>query len=443
MVNQTKPPQTKEIIKMFLVGEAQYVDLNETEQTVEIGFKDNCEGDYDVVTGHRSISVECNVGRRRKVEISNVDVYFTDVRIGSTTQLEKLDVKNNANDKLYLQLGAQEEKQIQGYWHVFKLDEVEEKRYTIHGTKTGNNTNEIQVVNIGFLQGCGHGHLKTIVDSDGTVVQCTRRADILPDELFHTGADFEEPLIGRLGSVRDVALAGQDLGAGFQEKRPLAFNVTVERVGTSGAQDGLKDDDALRTDDGHDSRFVHFIDLSKNSNGLLGGDLNRRGDLSEMELEQQYVVQNLTLRGEGKNVDARHYTVQHVNETEDFQMSRKCRGKIEAMEMVGGVMMKCSVGKETMVINIPGYHKLESNAGYINYVQSDGPAVDAGKMYFHGNGDLIKEMTRVIPGRSGESDVHVLEVMIASHLRYITEDKNNGTNTGYQTVDASFSVGKP
>ena len=432
----------KEFMKVVLVGNHEYINLNQSHQILEVGTKSKCDGNIKVTSENNRFSFKC-VNSEHGLDLVYLGKEDTDIEIKTHTRQVKLVEKQNKHDKIYIHLtGVQNS--VNPYRNVVipirkNSNAVREREVFI------DNINQmegfISVVDVGiYATSCRNNSLGKYIDTNGTVVYCRRRADILPDEydqeLFSTpvkGSSSESvTLLGSHtnleGSVeRDTANLENEIDGEFMEvkgqaRKELQIKVVSENV--SSTDKGAKNAHELLRNDTKTFPASQLKVIGGNGGVSMDtdDDLPGRGDLSIQEYAEASVVKDEAVQHTVKS-DTHEYNKEsgvrrldvEVNKTVDIKVGNDCTGKVEVLETDGNVIVKCTVGRDTFEINLVGLYQKGSDRLQDSPIKS--------RVTRH-EGSVISSHEVMLKAKGKDSPNHLLiqQVEYASQKRYIREN---------------------
>ena len=442
----------KEFMKIVLVGNHEYITLNQSHQILEVGTKSKCDGNIKVTSENNRFSFKC-VNSEHGLDIVYLGKEDTDIEIKTHTRQVKLVEKQNKHDKIYIHLtGVQNS--VNPYRNVVipirKISNAVREREVFI-----DNINQmegfISVVDVGiYATSCRNNSLGKHIDTNGTVVYCRRRADILPDEydqeLFSTpvkGSSSESvSLLGSHtkldGSVeRDTVnleneIDGEFMEAKGQVRKELMIKVVSENV--SSIDKGAKNAHELLRNDTitFPASQLKVVGVNSGVSMDTDDDLPGRGDLSIHEYAEASVVKDEAVQHTVKS-DTHEYNMEsrvrrldvEVNKTVDIKVGNDCTGKVEVLETDGNVIVKCTVGGDTFEINLVGLYQKGSDR------LQDSPIKT--RVTRH-EGSVISSHEVMLKAKGKDSPNHLLiqQVEYASQKRYIRENgSESNLKVGY------------
>ena len=455
--NKTLKQQTignvsNDVMRIVLIGNHEYININQSSELIEIETRDRCEGNIKVTSENDRLSIKCAESESGLdiVYIGNKD---TNIEIKTHTRLKEIKRGESAHDKVYIHLGGFKQTITDRKRGVVvvpvrrNISQIEERFVYVNGMKERISENVFRVVDIGIRQtGCADNSLGKYNTEDGTVIYCgRRRADILPEEYDREssgllGKEFERKTITltgsqiRLGSNQESSEIGQrgGLDGEFIEsendvKKELQFKVTSINVSEEhnyieNRSDLSKNDSRTFSSSVLRVTGEDLNEIESNENGSEEDRGPTRGDLSIAEYDRS--VQD---ESNGKNAinssnnaaltdSAIKQLNVEVNESVDIDVGNNCKGKVEVMESDGQVIVKCTVGGEIFEINLIGLYQKSSDE------------LQKGQ-----TSDMIteKEATNSelrIRGEDNKVPDHLLiqEVDYASHMRYLNKPETGG-----------------
>ena len=465
--NKSVQPQTignisNDVIKIVLIGNHEYINLNQSDDLIDIQTKDRCEGNIKVTSENGRLSIKC-VESQSGLDIVYIGKQDTNIEIKTHTRLKKITSGESTHDKVYIHLGGFKQTIRDGRRGIVvipvrrNITQVEERLVYVNGMKEKGSENVVRIVDIGIRQtGCADNSLGKYTTEDGTVIYCgKRRADILPEEYDQessdlVGKEFQRQTITLTGSQVRVESneSGPDVGVGnnargsetnqvigldgefnasgnSELKKALQFKVTSmnvsEKENISENRSGLSKNDS-RT---FSSSILRVTGRDQNETEFSENEEDRgptRGDLSIAEYDKsvqdesnrQNIVEssNNAALTEGAT---RQLNVE-VNKSVDIDVGNNCKGKVEVMESDGQVIVKCTVGGDIFEINLVGLYQKSSNK-----LQS-GQTSDSIIEKEAANNELK------IRGEDNKLPDHLLiqEVEYASHMRYLNKPESGG-----------------
>ena len=455
--NKTLKQQTignvsNDVMRIVLIGNHEYININQSSELIEIETRDRCEGNIKVTSENDRLSIKCAEAESGLdiVYIGNKD---TNIEIKTHTRLKEIKRGESAHDKVYIHLGGFKQTitcRKRGVVVVpvrRNISQIEERLVYVNGMKERIRENIVRVVDIGIRQtGCADNSLGKYTTEDGTVIYCgRRRADILPEEYDREssgllGKEFERKTITltgsqiRLGSNEESPDIGQrrELNGEFiasrnEAKKELQFkvtsiNVSEEHNNIENRSDLSKNDSRTFSSSVLSVSGKELNEIESNENGNEEDRGPTRGDLSIAEYDRS--VQD---ESNGKNAinssnnaaltdSAIKQLNVEVNESVDIDVGNNCKGKVEVMESDGQVIVKCTVGGDIFEINLVGLYQKSSDE------------LQKGQ-----TSDMIteKEATNSelrIRGEDNKVPDHLLiqEVDYASHMRYLNKPETGG-----------------
>ena len=431
-----------EFMKIVLVGNHEYITLNQSHQILEVGTKSKCDGNIKVTSENNRFSFKC-VNSEHGLDIVYLGKEDTDIEIKTHTRQVKLVEKQNKHDKIYIHLtGVQNS--VNPYRNVVipirkNSNAVREREVFI------DNINQmegfISVVDVGiYATSCRNNSLGQYIDMNGTVVYCRRRADILPDEydqeLFSTpvkGSSSESvTLLGAHTNLdssveRDTVNLENEIDGEFMEvkgqvRKELQIKVVSENV--SSTDKGAKNAHELLRNDTKTFPASQLKVIGGNGGVSMDRDDNLpgRGDLSIQEYSEASVVKDEAVQHTVK-LDTHEYNKEsgvrrldvEVNKTVDIKVGNDCTGKVEVLETDGNVIVKCTVGGDTFEINLVGLYQKGSDRLQDSPIKS--------RVTRH-EGSVISSHEFMLKAKGKDSPNHLLiqQVEYASQKRYIREN---------------------
>ena len=436
------------IEKVILLAAAKYINLNKSGQSLELDFEDHCKGNYNVIARNRNVRVICSE-RMQGVEFEYIGSESTDIEVKTTVRHEQVSAGSRRRDKVFIQLGGflENEQSNRRTIEIHRTDSYidvlknRSKTISVNNFSGSLDSNYINVVEIGIKKTCNSGGISKYVDEEGTIVYCSRRADILP-EYDDGDEDGNEVILGKFSNGRNM-----DNG----RKHPQ-IAVTEERI------DGNdKEDDSVSQNVNNNNVA---IDVTDNSNqfseraNLTAVDNfddfvpRRRGDLAIEEVygkdftssyQTHRSIIPLVKYGDSskrpfygstnkandapKNPVGRNIIDYDIDThgSLDMNLGNNCKGKIEAMEVEDGVIVKCSVGGEDFQINLVGFGRKNQQNSWSDFqLQND----DSTRFrYYQNDGNFIAETESVVPRKGGKpgDKMTIHEVYYASRKRKINE----------------------
>ena len=432
----------KEFMKIVLVGNHEYITLNQSHQILELETKSKCDGNIKVTSENNRFSFKC-VNSEHGLDIVYLGNEDTDIEIKTHTRQVRLVEKQNKHDKIYIHLtGVQNS--VNPYRNVVipirkNSNAVREREVFI------DNINQmegfISVVDVGiYAASCRNNSLGKYIDTNGTVVYCRRRADILPDEydqeLFSTpvkGSSSESvTLLGSHTNLdssveRDTVNLENEIDGEFMEvkgqvRKELKIKVVSESV--SSTDKGAKNAHELLRNDTKTFPASQLKVIGGNSGVSMDtdDDLPGRGDLSIQEYAEASVVKDEAVQHKVKS-DTHEYNKEsgvrrldvEVNKTVDIKVGNDCTGKVEVLETDGNVIVKCTVGGDTFEINLVGLYQKGSDRLQDSPIKS--------RVTRH-EGSVISSHEVMLKAKGKDSPNHLLiqQVEYASQKRYIREN---------------------
>ena len=432
----------KEFMKIVLVGNHEYITVNQSHQILEVGTKSKCDGNIKVTSENNRFSFKC-VNSEHGLDLVYLGKEDTDIEIKTHTRQVKLVEKQNKHDKIYIHLtGVQNS--VNPYRNVVipikkNSNAVREREVFI------DNINQmegfISVVDVGiYATSCRNNSLGQYIDMNGTVVYCRRRADILPDEydqeLFSTpvkGSSSESvTLLGAHTNLdssveRDTVNLENEIDGEFMEvkgqvRKELQIKVVSENV--SSTDKGAKNAHELLRNDTKTFPASQLKVIGGNGGVSMDTDDNLpgRGDLSIQEYSEASVVKDEAVQHTVK-LDTHEYNKEsgvrrldvEVNKTVDIKVGNDCTGKVEVLETDGNVIVKCTVGGDTFEINLVGLYQKGSDHLQDSPIKS--------RVTRH-EGSVISSHEVMLKAKGNDSPNHLLiqQVEYASQKRYIREN---------------------
>lgn len=407
--------------KIFFISRAQFVNINKTQQSIDIGFIRKCGSNYNVASHGKHLRITCQHGRYGAIDLEFHNEEATDIEVSTTVRLEKHDDKENAFDKIFIQLGGIKQYISNNVAHLSlnQKDNSVNNIVFVNGLSDSKDDTHIKVVEIGIKKSCKDGTLDKYVDLDGTFVFCQRRADILPEDNGYEmnitptiNKDiFEHPVLTstRIPELSVNTGSGEYIEARSLDKKTGNFTVTSETVDGSGKAILAPVIDTSRSIPAHKifnrDKLVKFEGAETN---LGYGTNERRADVSVEEVYRDYSsnLQQHTYTNpkSSPNEPLMHFDTSdgekhrrvdlHINESLEINVGNNCKGKIEAMETDSGVMVKCTVGGETLELNLVGFGKIgsgQSHGQFLPNVQND-ESVKLNVIYSGENGFITEKM---------------------------------------------------
>ena len=441
------------VIRIVLIGNHEYVNLNQSNELIEIETKERCEGNIKVTSESDRLSIKC-VEAESGLDIVYIGSEDTNIEIKTHTRLKQIRRGESTHDKVYIHLGGFKQTITDGKRGVVvvpvrrNLSEVEERLVYVNGMKERINESVVRIVDVGIRQtGCADNSLGQYMTEDGTVIYCgRRRADILPEEYDRgssglAGKEFEREILTVTGSQNQLGskvesinigqvsgLDGEFIATTNEVKKELHFKVTSRNV--SQEQTNLDNRSDL-------SRNVNRT-FSSSVLRVTGKDVNEteskhnvseedkgptRGDLSIAEYDKSVkdeAKQGRTVSSSSSTAVTENGIRQlnvEVNETVDIDVGNNCKGKVEVMESDGQVIVKCTVGGDIFEINLVGLYQKSSDK--LNEQSKD----------------LITEKETETTNKqlkaTGEENkipdhLFIQEVEYASHMRYLDKQGSGG-----------------
>ena len=432
----------KEFMKIVLVGNHEYINVNQSHQILEVGTKSKCDGNIKVTSENNRFSFKC-VNSEHGLDLVYLEKEDTDIEIKTHTRQVKLVEKQNKHDKIYIHLtGVQNS--VNPYRNVVipirrNSNAVREREVFI------DNINQmegfISVVDVGiYATSCRNNSLGKYIDTNGTVVYCRRRADILPNEydqeVFSTpvkGSSSESvTLLGSHTNLdgiveRDTVNLETEIDGEFMEvkgqvRKELQIKVVSENV--SSTDKGAKNTNELLRNDTKTFPASQLKVIGGNSGVSIdtADNLPGRGDLSIQEYAEAAVVKDEAVQHTVK-LDTHEYNKEggvrrldvEVNKTVDIKVGNDCTGKVEVLENDGNVIVKCTVGGDTFEINLVGLYQKGSDHLQDSPIKS--------RVTRH-EGSVISSHEVMLKAKGKDSPNHLLiqQVEYASQKRYIREN---------------------
>ena len=464
--NESVQPQTignisNDVIKIVLIGNHEYINLNQSDDLIDIQTKDRCEGNIKVTSENGRLSIKC-VESQSGLDIVYIGKQDTNIEIKTHTRFKEITSGESTHDKVYIHLGGFKQTIRDGRRGVVvipvrrNITQVEERLVYVNGMKERISENVVRIVDIGIRQtGCADNSLGKYTTEDGTVIYCgKRRADILPEEYDQqssdlVGKEFQRQTITLTGSQVRVESNGRgpDVGVGnnargsetdqvigldgvfiassnSELKKALQFKVTSmnvsEKENISENRSGLSKNDSRTF-----SSSILRVTGSQNETEFSENEEDRgptRGDLSIAEydksVQDESNRQNIVESSNNADLSegaTRQLNVE-VNKSVDIDVGNNCKGKVEVMELDGQVIVKCTVGGDIFEINLVGLYQKSDNE-LQNEQTSDsisGTAATNNELRIRGEDDKLPD--------------HLLiqEVEYASHMRYLNKPESGG-----------------
>ena len=463
-IQQIASEHEHDVKRIVLIGNHEYVTLDQSHQTVEIESKTQCDNNFKITSENNRLSVKC-VDADHGLNIVYMGVEDTDIEIKTYSRLEKVAEKQNLHDKIYIHLTGLKHNINEDHSKVSILPvretvtAVEEQVVFVSNVKEDFDENHISIVDIGIRQtNCKNNSLGQYTDSEGTVVYCRRRADILPDDYDNETSSAKEAmrefitLIGSMGSnvENDSVNLGNRIDGEFMESKgrsakELRFKVVSENVSTE--ETGIVGPSLLLRN--HTGTFpssllkvLKGVGNENDSNSYFDKEdrLPERGDISIQEYDESLTIQdeakqsNVTLKTPGPVTGNKTKRLNvEVNKTVDIKVSNDCTGKVEVMESDGNVIVKCTVGGDTFEINLVGLYQTSSDNLQDQPIKTEvtknkGSLITTNELRLKAKGNVIPD--------------HLLiqHVKYASHKTYIGE-KDSKSNITLNHLNVISSEG--
>lgn len=461
--------QKKENVKkIILVGRAQFVTVNKTEQSINIGFIENCLGNYNVVGGEKSVRVGCVDKRSEVPELEIYTLDSSDIEVSTSVKLEKHDI-DNRHDKVHIQLGGIQQRVDTNVTllttNSTRGNLTRNGVVFVDGLVESTDDMHIKVVEIGIKEICRGGEIDKYVDEEGTIVYCQRRADILPEESgyydydqnFGFSSEVSQEPGQNLENINNMTESSHHSGVfveGKNDNKKFQVRVTSEQTHKDQAilAPIINTSRPIPESEIFDGTKLYHIEgayaLENSVNSSRSDSDIRRGDIVFAEEYQRDTINDLKINVRGNQTSNSHHNFgrpgsnipdirggQHrqfnieLNQSLEIDVGDNCKGKFEAMETEAGVVVKCTVGNETFQLSLAGYGKIgdqQTNRQSDANIQNDLPAKL--KIIYRDADTFITE--RTVTDRQGGI---IQTVYFASPLRTIRHSDETFANTDDNT----------